>query len=77
MGVDGGRFFYFLSLKKNGTLGLDWGMEGRGFHGLFMGVRVLELESKRHLGSIFFSFSNAKPQHLYIYIFCQLSSFDL
>jgi hypothetical protein len=53
-------------------------MEGRGFHGSFMGVRVLELDYKRHLGFIFCFFSNAKPWHLFWHIcFCQPSSFYL
>lgn len=63
LGVDGSTFSF--SFKNNGTLGLDWGMEGRVFYGSFMGVRVLELGYKTHLGSISLSFSNAKPQHLF------------
>jgi hypothetical protein len=49
-----GLRFFFLAFQKNGTLGLDWGMEGKGFHGSFMLVRVLELEYKNHLGFISF-----------------------
>jgi hypothetical protein len=51
-------------------------MEGRGFYGSFMGVRVLELEYKRHLGSISLSFSNAKPHICFdTYVFVNLVHF--
>jgi hypothetical protein len=53
-GCGWGLRFFFLAFQKNGTLGLDWGMEGKGFHGSFMFVKVLELEYKSHLGFISF-----------------------
>ncbi len=74
LGVDGGRVF-FPALQINRTLGLLWGMEGRGFHGSFMGVKVLELEYKSHLG--FISLFN-QTRHLFRHIcFCQPSFYYL
>jgi hypothetical protein len=61
--------------KKNGTLGLDWGTEGKGFHGSIIGVRVLELDNKNHLGFILFF---QMPNHdicLNTYVFLNLVHF--
>jgi hypothetical protein len=73
--VSMGVGFFFPALQINRTLGLLWGMEGRGFHGSFMGVKVLELEYKSHLG--FISLFN-QTRHLFRHAcFCQPSLYYL
>jgi hypothetical protein len=46
--------FFFLPSKKLEPWGWIEGWRGRGFHGSFIGVRVLELEYKSHFGFISF-----------------------